>query len=148
MVDSYAKQAKWLEENALILAQSEEAKADRNEIFALQMEHFNELATAQNWTAEQQLDYLDKILAKHAQSFDQIMAITDIRRRLEAQAAAEAQRTENERLRIAREVNYGFMELEIERLHNMGQIREAELAEAYCSTGESDRLKATCNCRR
>lgn len=132
VVDSYAKQAKWLEENALILAQSErERRQIGNEIFALQMEHFNELATAQNWTAEQQLDYLDKILAKHAQSFDQIMTITDIRRRLEAQAAAEAQRTENERLRIAREVNYGFMELEIERLHNMGQIRKAELAEAY-----------------
>ena len=71
VVDSYAKQAKWLEENALILAQSErERRQIGNEIFALQMEHFNELATAQNWTAEQQLDYLDKILAKHAQSFD------------------------------------------------------------------------------
>ena len=47
-----------------------------------------------------------------------------------AQAAAEAQRTENERLRIAREVNYGFMELEIEDSQH-GPDQRSGAGEAY-----------------
>lgn len=134
-VDSYEKQAEWLTQNVLqtegILRTDAERRQIENEIFALRMSHYQRLAQVEGWNTKQSLEHLQEYVGVYATSFEQLMAVSEMQIQLAQQVRREEETNEQQRLQTAQQVSNELLDLEVTKLRNMGQLREADELEAY-----------------
>lgn len=99
LVNTYQKQAEWLEKNILnnkeITLDTQERAAIEDMIFRIMVDRYNSIAERDGWTAAQKLENLDNYVKVYAKSTDHMMAIDSMRIRLKAQAAEEDARAKD-----------------------------------------------------
>ena len=135
LVNTYERQAQWLEKNVLnaegVLRTAEEIRDIENEIFALRMAHFRELADTHDWDAQEQLANLDTYVTAYARSFDQIRAVASLQRQLNREIAAENERAKKEQISIRQEIADKTLEVIVAQLRNEKKFRAAEELESF-----------------
>lgn len=99
LVNTYQKQAEWLEKNILqnkeITLNTQERAGIEDMIFRIMLDRYNHMAEQDGWLAEHKLNNLDDYVKAYARSTDHMMTVDSMRIRLTAQAAEEEARAKD-----------------------------------------------------